>query len=121
MTMNFNTSGDFNDLEKFLKKKRNSSLDVLGKRIVSALKGATPVKSGKTANSWDYKITKTSRGEDLEIINTNINDNVNVAILIHYGHGTGTGGYVPPQPYIDKTIDDVYKNTIDKILKEYME
>ena len=51
MTMNFNTSGDFNDLEKFLKKKRNSSLDVLGKRIVSALKGATPVKSGKTANS----------------------------------------------------------------------
>lgn len=116
-----NSTGDFDDLEKFLKKKRQSRLDILGQRLVSALRGATPKKSGKTADSWDYKITKTSRGEDLEIINTNVNDHVNIAVLIHYGHGTGTGGYVPPQPYIEKTIDDVYKNTIDKILKEYVE
>lgn len=116
----FDNKGSFDDLEKFLKKNRKSSLDPLGQKIVAALKAATPKDSGETADSWDYVINHTSRGEELEIINTNVNDNINIAIIIHYGHGTGTGGYVPPQPYIDTTIDKVYKATIDKILKEYI-
>lgn len=116
----FDNRGSFDDLEKFLKKNRKSSLDPLGQKIVAALKAATPKDSGETADSWDYVIKHTSRGEELEIINTNVNDNVNIAIIIHYGHGTGTGGYVPPRPYIDTTIDKVYKATIDKILKEYI-
>lgn len=118
--MKISVSGDFNHLEKYLKKDRRTSLDSLGKAIVEALKGLTPSKSGKTANSWGYRITKTGRGEELEIFNTNINKGVNIAIIIHYGHGTGTGGYVPPHPYIIEAIDSAYKSAIDKVLKDYL-
>lgn len=118
--MRITTSGSFNNLEKYLKKDRRVSLDELGKAIVEALKDATPYKSGKTANSWGYKINKTGRGEEIEIFNTHVNKGVNIAIIIHYGHGTGTGGYVPPHPYIIKAIDSVYKSAIDKVLRNYL-
>lgn len=112
--------GDFGNLEKYLKKSRRANLDVLGRAIVNALRDATPVESGETANSWGYKIVSTSRGLDLEIYNTHINDGVNIAIILHYGHGTGTGGYVPPRPYIDSAIDAAYKKTINKVLEDYL-
>lgn len=112
--------GDFGNLEKFLKKSRRSNLDILGKAIVDALRDATPANSGETANSWGYRITQTSRGQDLEIFNAHINKGVNIAIILHYGHGTGTGGYVPPRPYIDSAIDAVYKKTINKVLEDYL-
>ena len=112
--------GDFGNLEKYLKKSRRANLDVLGQAIVNALRDATPVESGETANSWGYKIVSTSRGLDLEIYNTHINDGVNIAIILHYGHGTGTGGYVPPRQYIDSAIDAAYKKTINKVLEDYL-
>lgn len=118
--MRITTSGSFNNLEKYLKKDRRVSMDSLGKAIVEALKAATPSKSGKTANSWGYRINKTGRGEELEIFNTNINKGVNIAIIIHYGHGTGTGGYVPPHLYIIKAIDSAYKSAINKVLNDYL-
>lgn len=118
--MRITTSGSFNNLEKYLKKDRRVSMDSLGKAIVEALKAATPSKSGKTANSWGYRINKTGRGEELEIFNTNINKGVNIAIIIHYGHGTGTGGYVPPHSYIIKAIDSAYKSAINKVLNDYL-
>ena len=117
--MGISVSGDFGNLEKFLKRPRTTNLDALGKAIVNALRDATPKDSGETANSWGYRIISTSRGQDLEIYNTNLNNGVNVAMLIHYGHGTGTGGYVPPRPYIDKAINSVYKKTINKALEDY--
>lgn len=118
--MRITTSGSFNNLEKYLKKDRRVSMDALGRAIVEALRSATPSKSGKTANSWGYRINKTGRGEELEIFNTNINKGVNIAIIIHYGHGTGTGGYVPPHPYIITAIDSAYKSAIDKVLNDYL-
>lgn len=118
--MGISVSGDFGGLEKYLKKSRTSNLDILGKKIVDALKKYTPKDSGETAELWGYRITKTSRGEDLEIYNSNINNGVNIAIILHYGHGTGTGGYVPPRPYIDDAINSVYKNAIQKVLEDYL-
>lgn len=112
--------GDFGNLEKYLKKSRRANLDILGQAIVNALRDATPVGSGETANSWGYRIVSTSRGQDLEIYNTHINDGVNIAIILHYGHGTGTGGYVPPRPYIDEAINSVYKKAINKVLEDYL-
>lgn len=122
--MNITSSGDFKNLEKFLKvtskKSKKSEAINLAEEIVRKLKMMTPVKSSKTANSWSYTIKETSAGIEIEIINTNNNGPVNIAKLIHYGHGTGTGGYVPPKPFITETIDSVYKNKIDSILKSYL-
>lgn len=118
--MRISVSGDFNHLEKYLKRERRVSLDQLGKAIVEALRDATPFRSGATAAAWGYRISHTERGEELEIFNTHINKGKNIAILIHYGHGTGTGGYVPPHPYIDKAVDAAYKSAINKVLNDYL-
>lgn len=118
------SKGDFKELEKFLKKgsKANmaKSLSKMGDKIVKALKAKTPVRTGRTASSWFYKISNEGGSPTLEICNSNVNGSVNIAIILHYGHGTGTGGYVPGRPYIKGAIDSVYKSEIDNILKDIL-
>ena len=118
--MNISSEGSFNNLESFLKRtvKNSSKQEVveLAEAIVSKLRQDTPKRSGKTAGAWSYNISNSSSGFVIEIVNTNNNGSVNVARIIHFGHGTGTGGYVPPQPFITRAIDSVYKSKIDSIL-----
>ena len=121
--MNITESGEFKDLESYLKRviKKSSSKQgatELAIAIVNRLKQDTPKESGLTAASWDYKLSNTSKGIAIEIINKNNNDSVNIAKIIHFGHGTGTGGYVPPQPYIVSSIDAVYNKKINSILTD---
>lgn len=117
-------SGDFNDLEKFLKAvgKTTSlrSIERMGEDIVRNLRNLTPKDSSKTANSWRYEVTKNSSGVTLEILNSNLNGKVSIARLIHFGHGTGTGGYVPPRPFIDSGIDSIYRKNIENIFNEIL-
>lgn len=120
--MNITESGEFKDLELYLKRviKKSSSKQgatELAIAIVNRLKQDTPKKSGLTAESWDYKLSNTSKGIAIEIINKN-NDSVNIAKIIHFGHGTGTGGYVPPKPYIVSAIDAAYNKKIKSILTD---
>ena len=118
--MNISSEGSFNNLESFLKRtvKNSSKQEVveLAEAIVSKLRQDTPKRSGKTAGAWSYNIYNSSSGFVIEIVNTNNNGSVNVARIINFGHGTGTGGYVPPQPFITRAIDSVYKSKIDSIL-----
>ena len=121
--MNITESGEFKDLESYLKRviKKSSSKQgatELAIAIVNRLKQDTPKESGLTAASWDYKLSNTSKGIAIEIINKNNNDSVNIAKIIHFGHGAGTGGYVPPQPYIVSSIDAVYNKKINSILTD---
>lgn len=82
-----------------------------GERGVQMLKDATPVRTGKTAESWYYEIIKGERQNtvSLSFLNSNINDGVNIAILIQYGHGTKLGKYVEGIDYINPVIDELYK------------
>lgn len=118
------TSGDFNDLERFLKTASKSTslrpIEKMGDEIVKSLRDLTPKDSSETANSWRYEIIETTSGVNLEILNSNLNDNVSIARLIHFGHGTGTGGYVPPRPFIDTAIDSVYRKNIDQVFNEIL-
>ena len=122
--MNITESGEFKDLESYLKRviKKSSSKQgatELAIAIVNRLKQDTPKESGLTAASWDYKLSNTSKGIAIEIINkNNNNDSVNIAKIIHFGHGTGTGGYVPPKPYIVSAIDAAYNKKIKSILTD---
>lgn len=121
--MKIEESGSFDNIEKWLKKVINgdkSNVESFGKKVVDRLKSLTPVKSGKTANSWDYKVTSNGKAWELEIINTNINNGVSIAKILHYGHGTGTGGWVPGTHYITKAIDSIYQEQLDIILKDLM-
>ena len=121
--MNIKESGDFKDLESYLKRVIKKSSDKqqaveLATSIVDRLRQDTPKRSGLTAASWDFKISSSSKGIVIEILNDNNNGPINIAKIIHFGHGTGTGGYVPPQPYIVSSIDAIYNKKINSILTD---
>lgn len=118
----FVSKGDFSKTMKFLKKSTTFDVkDILirfAEQGVEALSQATPVDSGKTANSWSYEI-RMGRGQySIYWTNSNINDGVPIAIILRYGHGTGTGGYVEGRDYISPAILPIFDNMADSIWKE---
>lgn len=114
-------SGDFKNLERFLKNasRRNYRrlLEDYGRKGVDALSMATPVDSGITASSWTYDISETSNGFEINWNNSNVNDGVNIAIILQYGHGTGTGGYVQGRDYINPALQSVFDGFVDDLTK----
>ena len=110
--------GDFNNTFRFLNKMSkfqiNKILEKYGQMGVSALASATPVDSGKTAESWGYEISIGKEGATIYWTNTNQNKGVYIAVILQYGHGTGTGGYVQGVDYINPAIRPVF----DKIAEE---
>ena len=112
------SKGDFSNTFRFLKKVDNFQitkiLDKYGKMGVNALANATPLDSGKTAESWGYEISVKKEGATIHWTNTNQNNGVYIAVILQYGHGTGTGGYVQGIDYINPAIRPVF----DKIVEE---
>lgn len=118
----FKQKGDFSKTESFLKKLRkldlDSVLDKYGKLGVQALASATPVETGRTAASWDYKIEKGKGVVTITWTNSNVNNGVPIALLIQYGHGTGTGGYVQGRDYIKPAIQPIFDNLAKALWEE---
>lgn len=96
----------------------DSILDRYGHMGVEYLKNATPVDTGKTANSWYYEIEKTKDSVKLNFNNSNVVDGQNVAILIQYGHGTKNGGYVVGHDYINPALKPIFDEMADSAWKE---
>lgn len=122
MDITVSQSGDFRNLEQFLKNaERGDYLKVLerfGRMGVDALSAATPIESGTTANSWSYEIVQKNGSAEIDFNNSNINKGVNIAIIIQYGHGTGTGGYVQGIDYINPALRPVFEQIADAAWKE---
>lgn len=108
------------DMSKWLSQVRNKKLrDTLataGERGVAALRGNTPVGTGKTANSWAYKVKQTKHGVKIVWYNTNVNDKVPIAIILQYGHGTRQGGYVQGKDYINPAMKPIF-DEIDRMVE----
>ena len=108
----FQTSGSFDNIEKFLKKAQSGTLfDSLaryGQEGVNALAAATPLDSGETASSWTYEIIQNGSSWSIVWGNTHINDGRPIAVLLQYGHGTGTGGYVEGRDYINPALRPIF-------------
>lgn len=121
MRVKFEVSGGFTKTERFLNRiKRREYLNVLdefGRDGVQALRNATPVESGLTAESWDYEIKRTRDYVEIIWTNSNINDGVPIAIILQYGHGTGTGGYVQGRDYINPAIRPIFDKIAEKAWK----
>ena len=120
--ISFRQKGDFSKLTSYLEKAKETAklgvLDKYGREGVAALASATPVESGKTANSWVYKIERTKGSVSLSFYNTNVNNGVNIAIILQYGHGTGTGGYVEGIDYINPALRGVFEEIADAVVTE---
>ena len=114
--------GDFSKTEKFLKKAKDAdfykNLEKYAEIGVNALREATPIDSGLTAESWSYEIEKSKDGAGITWTNNNVNKGENIAILIQYGHGTGTGGYVHGRDYINPAMRPVFDQIAEDIWKE---
>lgn len=121
MRVKFEVSGGFTKTERFLNcMKRREYLNVLdefGRDGVQALRNATPVDSGATAEAWDYEIKRTRNYTEIVWTNSNINDGVPIAVILQYGHGTGTGGYVQGRDYINPAIRPVFDKIAEKAWK----
>ena len=114
----FVQKGNFEKTTRFLtlvqKIKFNMILHKYGAIGVQVLAAATPVDSGKTADSWSYEIEGSLNSASIIWTNDNFNKGVNIAVILHYGHGTGTGGYVEGRGYITPAIQPIF----DKIAED---
>lgn len=82
------------------------------------MKAATPKDSGKTAESWDYKIVEETGRTAVYWTNSNVNKGVNIALIIQYGHGTRNGGFVEGINYIPPAIQPIFEEMANEVWKE---
>ena len=118
----FKSKGDFSKATRWFERvkvnAKPNDLNKYGKAGVEALASATPVDSGKTAESWSYEIRNQNGKTTISFINTNIVDYVPIAIILQYGHATGTGGWVEGIDYINPAIRPIFEKIADDAWKE---
>lgn len=118
MAIILRAAGDFRKTFSFLERCKEvvhlGDLDRYGRMGVEALRQATPKDTGKTAASWNYRITRGRDSASIEWVNSNIVDGVPIAVILQYGHGTRNGGYVQGRDYINPALQPVF----DQIAKE---
>lgn len=95
-------------------------LEYYGNKGVELLKQATPRDTGKTAESWGYRVDQNKDGTfRLVFENSNIiNDYANVAVLIDTGHLSKAGVWVEGRHYIEPTIQPIFDDIAKSIWKE---
>ena len=124
MKIKVKVRGNWNKTEVFLKdaktlKKIKSILERFGREGVIALSSATPVDTGETATSWDYRIDETRDGISLNFINTNLTSTgIPIAILLQHGHGNGKGGYIQGRDFINPAIQPIFDKIAEEAWKE---
>lgn len=92
-----------------------------GERGVNALRDATPIDTGLTANSWYYDIVETQSGLSIRWSNSNIQNGLVIAILLEYGHATKNGGYVEGRDYINPALRSEFEDMAARAWKEVLD
>lgn len=114
--------GDFKNtyafLNRIIKLDFDASLKKYGEEGVEALKEVTPVRTGKTRDSWSYEIVKAPGKVSIFWTNNNIQDGSNIAVILDYGHATKNGGYVKGRHFISPAIQPVFDKIADSAWKE---
>jgi hypothetical protein len=123
MGVGISTSGGNPNMDKFLakvlaQKGPPDSLRIFAQRGVDALRSATPMDSGLTADSWEFEIEQDANGYTIWWSNTNSVNGFNVAIGLQYGHATGTGGWVEGYDYINPALRPIFDELADAQWKE---
>lgn len=120
--ISFRQKGDFSKLNRYFEKIKETAkigaLDKYGREGVAALSSATPVDTGKTANSWYYEIKRQNGSVSLVFKNSNIVNGVPIAIILQYGHATGNGGWVEGRDYINPAIQPIFDKIAESAWKE---
>jgi hypothetical protein len=118
------TSGSFSKSLDFLQRMKNREqfkvLAKYGPIGVAALRAATPIDSGETANSWYYEIVDRPGYFAIHWLNSNIEEpgTIPIAAIIQYGHATGRGGYIQGIDYINPATQPIFDQIIVDMWRE---
>lgn len=121
--ISFHHKGSFKNTESFFDKlisrRYAQVLEKYGELGVQLLSANTPVKTGKTASSWSYKVIDDNTGVSVIWENSNVQKGyANVALLLQYGHATGTGGYVTGIDYINPALQPIFDKMAEAAWEE---
>lgn len=115
-------TGDFSKAYGFIERVKEvfnrGVFDEYGRMGVDALREATPKRTGKTSESWYYKIKRGSKAVSIEWCNSNSNKGQNIAVLIQYGHATKQGAYVRGRDYINPAMKEVFEKIASELWEE---
>ena len=121
----FKQKGDFAKLNRYLERMREvakiGDLDKYGKEGDAAVTATTPIDTGKTANSWSYKINRQNGSVSIDFYNSNFSNGVPIAIILQYGHATNNGGWVQGRDYINPAIQPIFDKIAKNAWKEVTE
>ena len=123
--ISFEVKGDLKSTKTFLNNAKDINNTILLKSKIKsiadagavALKNNTPIRTGKTANSWNYDIENTKDKIIVSWNNDNIIKGINIAIIIQYGHGTKNGGYVKGVDYINPALKPIFDEMANDMWK----
>lgn len=112
MGVEITQQGDWSKTSAYLAKMSkldiSSQLHAYGQIGVYALAAATPTRTGKTAASWYYRVSRSGNTWFISWYNSNVHEGVPIAVIIQYGHGTGRGAYIQGRDYINPAIRPVF-------------
>ena len=118
----FRHKGNFSKTIQYItkveKKVSNADLDRFGQLGVEALRSATPIGTGETADSWGFDIKRKLGSVAIIWTNSNIVNGVPIAVILQYGHATNNGGYVQGNDYINPAIKPVFNQIVNDLWKE---
>ena len=124
MGLRIKNKGDWSKTTNWMKRVKTLRdakriLSEYGRLGVAALAAATPVDTGETASSWDYRIVQNAQSSELVFVNNNKTvTNIPIVILLQYGHGTGSGAYVQGRDFINPAIQPIFDEIAEKVWKE---
>lgn len=119
----FEQKGNFRNLKNLAdSSKKNAKLihklNELGEKGCAALRSTTPKDTGKTSESWYYKVEEDNNTIAVKFYNSNVNNHVNIAIILQFGHGTRNGGYVQGIDYINPALHPLFENIANQAWRE---
>lgn len=85
---------------------------------VAALSGATPVESGRTAESWYYEVVDRPGYFAIHWYNSDVENGFHVAVMLQYGHATRNGGFVHGRDYINPAIQPIFDQMAQDMWRE---
>jgi len=118
------TRGSFVNSLAFLQRMKNreqfKALRKYGPIGVEALKGATPVDSAVTAESWYYEIVDRPGYFAIHWYNSHVEDpgRISIAAILQYGHATRQGSWVEGRDYINPAMRPIFDQMVLDMWRE---
>lgn len=116
----FSKTFSFLNKNKYLQRKYTKMLDKYGQMGVEALREATPVDTGLTADSWSYKVDVYDGSATITWLNSNTNNSrsIPIVMLIQHGHATRNGGWVQGIDFINPALQPIFDNIANHAWEE---